>query len=311
MKLQLGPEKVSPGLHVPTRVVVVPPRSGNAALLKSQDFVQKREKLFRAAQAHTKKYNIIQNKCKQRTSYIKKAKSSINTGRNILKKRGSSLDRFPTLPEGFRGLIQKIRSKLCLNKMCRVSGILYFLDQSQKHSSELLLEICRVNAALTETSGSACRETSLLDEISAELEVKSYSNISQVEFKFSGWRRTVPVQSGWNITWKDLLSWIYYLIKTKIDELWVDVNNGAVFSSRSNTKTTERVEFPEVEARKRLVQVSENIVVWLTNCITYVASVTLLCDIMLVMNVTSTSTFTPNSNSSQLFHVHWLPPLLL
>lgn len=70
--------------------------------------------------------------------------------------------------------------------MCRVSGILYFLDQSQKHSSELLLEICRVNAALTETSGSACRETSLLDEISAELEVKSYSNISQVELKFSG-----------------------------------------------------------------------------------------------------------------------------
>lgn len=134
MKLQLGPEKVSPGLHVPTRVVVVPPRLGNAALLKSQDFVQKTEKLFRAAQAHTKKYNIIQNKtkCKQRTSYIKKAKSSINTGRNILKERGSSLDRFPTLPECFRGLIQKIRSKLCLNKMCRVSGILYFLDQSQK-----------------------------------------------------------------------------------------------------------------------------------------------------------------------------------
>lgn len=190
----------------------------------------RRERNTSEQRKHTKKYNIIQTKCKQRTSYIKKAKSSINTGRNILKERGSSLDRFPTLPEGFRGLIQKIRSKLCLNKMCRVSGILYFLDQSQKHSSELLLEICRVNAALTETSGSACRETSLLDEISAELEVKSYSNISQVELKFSGWRRTVPVQSGWNITWKDLFSWIYYLIKTKIDELWVDVNNGAVFS---------------------------------------------------------------------------------
>lgn len=41
------------------------------------------------------------------------------------------------------------------------------------------------------------------------------------------------------------------------------MNNGAVFSSRSNTKTTECVEFPEVEARKRLVQVSENIVVGL------------------------------------------------
>lgn len=55
MKLQLGPEKVSPGLHVPTRVnvvVVVTPRLGNAAA-KSQDFVQKREKLFRAAQAQT------------------------------------------------------------------------------------------------------------------------------------------------------------------------------------------------------------------------------------------------------------------
>lgn len=187
MKLQLGPEKVSPGLHVPTRVVVVPPRLGNAALLNLKT-LYRRERNSSEQRKHTKKYNIIQNKtkCKQRTSYIKKAKSSINTGRNILKERGSSLDRFPTLPEGFRGLIQKIRSKLCLNKMCRVSGILYFLDQSQKHSSELLLEICRVNAALTETSGSACRETSLLDEISAELEVKSYSNISQVELKFSG-----------------------------------------------------------------------------------------------------------------------------
>lgn len=133
MKLQLGPEKVSPGLHVPTRVVVVPPRLGNAALLNLKT-LYRRERNSSEQRKHTKKYNIIQNKtkCKQRTSYIKKAKSSINTGRNILKKRGSSLDRFPTLPEGFRGLIQKIRSKLCLNKMCRVSGILYFLDQSQK-----------------------------------------------------------------------------------------------------------------------------------------------------------------------------------